>query len=230
MKAFSKIHAILAAAALLAAAASAGAQPAPGPGFGSHRPPMERMLGSEGAHGSWWNNPKVVDRLKLTDDQRKAMDQILLQHRETLIDMHANVQKAELAMEPLMSADQPNESAILAQIDKVAQARAELEKANARFLLELRGKLNPDQWKDLQAMRSERRQGAAPGPDGRSQWRNHNGRGNRQGPPPGSPDANPQGAPPPSGAPGGPQSFLDQPPAPGPDRNLIDVPAPGTVE
>ena len=42
-------------------------------------------------------------------------------------------------MEPLMSADEPNDAAILAQIDKVAQARAELEKANARFLLAIRG-------------------------------------------------------------------------------------------
>ena len=50
-------------------------------------------------------------------------------------------------MEPLVRADQPNEAKILAQIDKVAQARAELEKANARYLLALRSKLTPDQWK-----------------------------------------------------------------------------------
>ena len=61
----------------------------------------------------------------------------------------------------------------LAQIDKVAQARAELEKANARFLLALRAKLTPEQWKALQAFRAERRdrrmwrrggRGAGPGP------------------------------------------------------------------
>lgn len=57
-------------------------------------------------------------------------------------------------MEPLVSADQPNESRILAQIDKVAQARAELEKANARYLLALRNKLTPDQWKQVQAFRA----------------------------------------------------------------------------
>ena len=51
-----------------------------------------------------------------------------------------------------MRDDQPNEAQILAQIDKVAQARAELEKANARFLLAIRGKLTPEQWKQMQEL------------------------------------------------------------------------------
>ena len=136
-----------------------------GPGFG-HRPPIERAFGGHGIEGRWWNNPKIVERLKLTDDQRKAFDQILLDHREKLIDLRANVEKTELAMEPLVQADEPNESAILAQIDKVAQARAELEKANARYLLALRSKLTPDQWKQVQEFRKNRgREGW--GPDGR---------------------------------------------------------------
>ena len=106
-----------------------------------------------GDHGRWWNNPRIVDKLKLTDDQRKAMDEIFQQHREKLVDLRASVDKAEIEMEPLVRADQPNESAVMAQIDKVAQARAELEKANARFLFELRAKLTPEQGKQVQEFR-----------------------------------------------------------------------------
>jgi Spy/CpxP family protein refolding chaperone len=132
-----------------------GGGPGGGPGFGQHRPPMERAFGQKGEMGRWWNNPRAVEQLKLTDDQRKAMDGILFEHREKLIDLQGSLKKAELEMEPMMRAraDQPNETALLAQIDKVAQARADLEKANARFLLALRGKLTPDQWKQLQAFR-----------------------------------------------------------------------------
>jgi Spy/CpxP family protein refolding chaperone len=170
-----------------------------GPGFGDHRPPMEQAMGSHGDHGKWWNNPKIVSDLKLTDAQRKAMDNTMQQHRETLIDLRATVQKAEIELEPMMGEDQPNESQILAQIDKVAQARAELEKANARFLLAIRGKLSPEQWKQLQAERASH-----PMP-GRG-W-GHDGQGpagqfrHRQGPPPPPPGlAAPGDAPlPPSG-------------------------------
>ena len=134
-----------------------------GPGFGEHRPPMERAMG--GDRGRWWNNPKVIEKLKLTDEQRKAMDDIFQQHREKLVDLRGNVEKAEIEMQPLVRADQPNESAVLAQIDKVAQARAELEKANARFLFELRAKLTPEQWKQVQEFRQNR-------PEMRRDWRN----------------------------------------------------------
>jgi len=188
--------------AALFAAGVAGAQgpgaPAPvepgaGPGFADHRPPMERAMGPRGERGRWWNNPTIVEKLKLTDDQRKAMDQILLDHREKLIDMRAALDKAELAMEPLMQDDQPNESQILAQIDKVAQARAELEKANARFLLAIRAKLSPDQWKDLKAARAERM--------------DHRGWRDRR-------DGSKPQVPPPPGVPGGPQGLLNEIPPP----------------
>ena len=201
MKAHKAIKATILAAALAAGGLLAAAQPGPGPdgpgaGFGEHRPPMERMLGPRGAHGRWWNDPQTIEKLNLNDDQRKAMDEILQKHRERLIDLHANVDKAELAMQPLLSADQPNESAVLDQIDKIAQARAELEKANARFLLALRAKLTPDQWKQLQTIRHDHFEGR---------------RGFRTGGPGGPGPASGPGtaAPPPPGSPG-PQNSVDE--------------------
>jgi periplasmic protein CpxP/Spy len=168
-----------------------------GPGFGDHRPPFERAMGSHGDHGRWWNNPDLVAKLKLTDAQRKAMDDTMQQHRETLIDLRATVEKAEVALQPLMSEDQPNESQILAQIDKVAQARAELEKANARFLLAIRSKLSQEQWKQLRADRASHMAGRNWGAGGQgpgSQFRHH------QGPPAGGqPGADSAPPPPPSG-------------------------------
>src|SRR3569833_2149338 len=146
--------------ALVVTFATTGSAQGPGvptgpgrPGFGTHRPPMERAMRPHSEFGRWWNNQKIVEKLKLTDDQRKAMDDIFQKHRERLVDLRANVEKAEIEMEPMVRADQPNESAVLGQIDKVAQARAELEKANARFLFALRAKLTPDQWKQVQDFR-----------------------------------------------------------------------------
>ncbi len=79
------------------------------------------------------------------------MDDIFQQSRLRLIDLNAAVQKEEAILEPLVSADQPDEARIVAQIDKVAQARAELEKANARMLLGIRRVLTPEQWEKLKA-------------------------------------------------------------------------------
>jgi Spy/CpxP family protein refolding chaperone len=177
--------------------------------MGAHRPPFEKAFGGHGVEGRWWNNPRIVERLKLTDEQRKGFDSILLEHREKLIDLRANVEKAELEMEPLIRDDQPNEARILAQIDKVAQARAELEKANARYLLALRSKLTPDQWKQVQAFREDHgRQeqgwrGGERGQDGPNRGGpGRDGQGwHRGGPPAAAPQGGTAPAPPGGGAP-----------------------------
>ena len=116
-----------------------------------HRPPMERAF-RMGPRGRWWDSPEIAQKLGLSADQQKKMDDIFQQSRLKLIDEHAAVEKEETILEPLLSADQPDEARILAQIDKVAQSRAELEKANARMLLGLRGVLTTAQWKTLQTM------------------------------------------------------------------------------
>ena len=159
-----------------------------GPGFGEHHPPMERALGPKGEHGRWWNEPGMIAKLNLTEAQRKDMDGILDQQRLKLVDLDANVEKAELTLEPLMKADQPDEAKILSQIDRVADARKELEKANARFLLAIRSKLMPEQWKQLEAMRAARHEHGrfgergekegGRGPDGHNgNWQHPQGQG-----------------------------------------------------
>jgi Spy/CpxP family protein refolding chaperone len=147
---------------------------------------MENALGPLGTQGRFWNNPRVVERLKLTEVQCKEFEEIFMQHREKLIDLRANLAKAELALEPLVRDSQPNETKILAQIDKVAQARAELEKANAAYLLAIRGKLTTEQWAQVQAERANRANrannlgGAGQRGFGQDNWRQGGGQFNRQ--------------------------------------------------
>lgn len=168
-----------------------------GPGLAGHRPPFERAFRG----GRFWDNPKVAEDLKITADQQKAMDDILFKHRERLIDLRADLQKAELDMEPLMNADEPNRAAIEAQIDRVVAARAALEKANSNFLLDIRMKLTPDQWKQIKNFRAERsmhemhRQWGPGGPGARMRMRRPGGQPggpapqNTPAPPGGSPDS-----------------------------------------
>jgi periplasmic protein CpxP/Spy len=170
----------------------AGAMPAfaqdwhganPGP------PPMERSFRA-GGPGRWWNNPNVAQQVGVTDDQKKKMDDIFQQHKLQLIDLKASLEKQEAILQPLIGADQPDEAKILSQIDAIAQARAELEKANARMLFGIRTVLTPDQWKKLRTMAQNRGEGMR-------KWgqrgEDRNGPGGQTGPDGGAPPAPPQG-------------------------------------
>jgi Spy/CpxP family protein refolding chaperone len=95
-------------------------------------------------------NSAVVQRLGLTDEQRKKMEDLFQQNRLKLIDLSASLQKEEAILEPLLAADRLEEGKIVTQIDRIAQARAELEKANARMLVGFRSVLSLEQWSKLQ--------------------------------------------------------------------------------
>lgn len=122
--------------------------------------------------GMWWKRPEIAQKLSLTADQQKRMDDIFQQSRLQLIDLKANVEKQEVILEPMLSANPPDTNKVLAQIDHVAAARAELEKANARMLLGIRGVLSADQWTKLQAEQRDNMRfmfhfkGGPDGPDG----------------------------------------------------------------
>jgi periplasmic protein CpxP/Spy len=108
-------------------------------------------------HGRWWDNPKIAAKLNLTDAQKKQMDDIFFKNRLQLVDLKAALQKDEMRLHPMIGADQPNEVQVLAQIDTIAQDRANLEKANARMLFDIRRVLTLDQWTKLKAMVQQHR-------------------------------------------------------------------------
>jgi periplasmic protein CpxP/Spy len=78
------------------------------------------------------------------------MEALFRQNRLKLITLSTDLQMQEAPLRLLLEADHPDEPRVLAQIDKIAQARADLEKANARFLLGLRNILTPEQWRKLE--------------------------------------------------------------------------------
>ena len=109
--------------------------------------------------GAWWKNPDMVSKLSLTPDQQKRMDDILLQSRLQLIQMKATLEEEQVKLEPLLNTNPLDQGKTLAQISKIADLRADLEKANAKMLLGLRAVLTPDQWTKLQSDRHSHREG-----------------------------------------------------------------------
>jgi Spy/CpxP family protein refolding chaperone len=138
--------------------------PMRGQGMGPGEPGMGAGPGmGRGPMGKWWTNSALVQKLGLNDTQVQKIEKIFQDHRMQLIDLHAAVAKQEATLEPLVEAEHPNEVQVTAQIDKIAQARANLEKSNAQMLLAIRQVLTVDQWKQL---RSQRGMGRMDGPRG----------------------------------------------------------------
>ena len=131
-----------------------------GPGVAGGPQTQQRGQGTEnraglqlGPPGRWWDDRATVKSLKLSAEQRTRMDAIFEQNRGALQARYESVRQAETQMEELARSDAPDEAALFAQIDRVAQARAELEKANTHLLLQIRKEMDADQIKRLEKSR-----------------------------------------------------------------------------
>jgi Spy/CpxP family protein refolding chaperone len=125
---------------------------------------MERGPGHDWGHdgeredamlpfGMWWKNPEVATRIGLSAEQQKRIEDQFLQSRVQLIHMHASLQEEQLMLRPLLDATPFDEAKAMEQIDKIADTRADLEKTNAKMLLNIRGVLTAEQWAKLRSGR-----------------------------------------------------------------------------
>ncbi len=118
--------------------------------------------------GLWWKDPQVAQRIGLTPDQQKRIGDMFLESRVQLIHLHATLQEEQLMLGPLLSATPFDQAKAMAQIDKIADTRAELEKTNAKMLLNIRGVLTADQWAKLRDRHGMR---------GPGEWHDHGSQG-----------------------------------------------------
>jgi len=106
-----------------------------------------------GPPGRWWDDKKFAKNVKLRPEQQARMDAIFEQNRSALLSRLEAYQQAQRQMEDLSRSSSPDEGALFAQIDRMAQARAELEKANTHMLLQLRKEMDADQLSRLENQR-----------------------------------------------------------------------------
>lgn len=117
-----------------------------------HGPGQDVMYHAMPNEGRWWKNSEMAKQVGVSDAQVQQMEKIFQDNRIPLIDAKAELERQEARLEPLMEADSPDEKQIASQIDKVASARAGLEKTHALMLVSIRRVLTLEQWKKLQAI------------------------------------------------------------------------------
>lgn len=135
---------------LLAGAVAGAQETMPGPMGPPPGPMMHMRVMQDQFFGKWWKNSEIVKDLQLTDQQVKQIEQTFLDYRLKLIDLHADLERQETKLQPLMDADVPNEQQISSQVDAVVAARAKLEKTNTMMMVAIRRTLSVEQWKKLQ--------------------------------------------------------------------------------
>ena len=105
--------------------------------------------------GRWWENPRVVERIHLTPSQQAAIRDLVVEHARRMIDLNADVKRAELDLADLVDRDEIAPDQVRAAFAALQKARQRLEHERFELLLAVRLTLTREQWRELDRMRRE---------------------------------------------------------------------------
>jgi len=101
---------------------------------------------------AWWAKP-VVKNLNLSQSQKQQIHSTVQQFRVHLIDVRAEVAKAEIDLEEQFNRDPVDQQKANQAIERLIAARTDLTRTLSQMSLKLRMVLNEQQWRELQRLR-----------------------------------------------------------------------------
>ena len=114
----------------------------------------------------WWNNPDVANELRLTEAQKKQLEQVSTNVKLTLIDAGATGLKSYVRLQGLLDADSFDRAAFDREMDAASAAASRVVKDLGQMAATVRTTLTAEQWHKLEALKSAGRMHAHQHPDG----------------------------------------------------------------
>ena len=102
---------------------------------------------------AWWSRPVIARQLNLTNVQRQQIRATVVEYRPRLIDIRAEVNKAEIDLQAQFDHDPVDQAKANQAIERLIAARADLTRTLSQMSLKLRAVLTEQQWRDLQRLR-----------------------------------------------------------------------------
>jgi Spy/CpxP family protein refolding chaperone len=97
---------------------------------------------------------RVLRELKLTDDQKKSIENLRFEMRKKAVEQQAQMKTARLELAELFKADQPNQSAIQKKLGDISQLQSQQRLLRVDHWFAVNKLLTPDQqkiWKKASA-------------------------------------------------------------------------------
>ncbi|HYL38884.1 MAG TPA: periplasmic heavy metal sensor [Bryobacteraceae bacterium] len=109
---------------------------------------------------AWWGRPEIRKDLKLSNEQQRQIRATVTQFRPHLIELRAEVNKAEIDLAAQFDHDPVDQAKADQAIEHLIAARSDLTRTLSQLSLRLRVALTEEQWQQLQRLRPAPGQGA----------------------------------------------------------------------
>jgi Spy/CpxP family protein refolding chaperone len=102
----------------------------------------------------WWNDPEIANELRLTEAQKKQLEQVSTNLKLTLIDAGASGLKSYVRLQSLLDTDPFDRPAFNQELDSASAAASRLVKDFGQMAVSVRTTLTAEQWHKLEAMKA----------------------------------------------------------------------------
>lgn len=103
----------------------------------------------------WWERPKTVEQLKLTDEQKNRIKAIYDKNAPDLDKMRTDMRAQGKQLREMLVQDKLDDNAISKQIDTLSASIANLVKTELQMHVAMMNELTPDQRKQLVQMHEQ---------------------------------------------------------------------------
>jgi Spy/CpxP family protein refolding chaperone len=104
---------------------------------------------------NWWNNTKVLDQLKLTDQQKGKIDEIASSNKERLDNLRSQIKTDHKELDESVKNPNSTRDQILSEFDQLEKTRGELRKVEFKMSMEMREVLTPGQKTTLSEIKEQ---------------------------------------------------------------------------
>jgi Spy/CpxP family protein refolding chaperone len=99
--------------------------------------------------------PRVVEKLGLSKELVQKIQDLTFEANGQLINLEADVKRAQLELDRLLHSGNPSENAVMQQVEAVGRAETAVRKNRIGLMLQIKRMLGPDNWQKLEAEMSE---------------------------------------------------------------------------
>lgn len=100
----------------------------------------------------WWNAPRIVERLRLTEEQQAKIEAAAEVAALEKIDLEAVRKKAELRVARLLDAKTLDEAAVRKAVEEIADARCAIMRAEMKSRYEIALLLDSEQRREIKKL------------------------------------------------------------------------------
>jgi Spy/CpxP family protein refolding chaperone len=115
--------------------------------------PGEPMKKGQVPLGKWWRHPSTVKNLNLTQKEMDSLDAAFDARARKFIELKHAIELAQFDMDQMMLDEPLDESALMAQFNKLETVRSNLSKERFQYYVQVRKLLGPERFQKIKTFR-----------------------------------------------------------------------------